>query len=1337
MRDLRRENLEDWWEVTDVEIDEVSKDKDISEKIVRLSQNLILMRKRAFDRVLELFPNIKTQSTDWAHILQTELSGYNENELKNHIFRTALIRKLVYRIFPQLRDESPSEIRDFNRIFHDKDTYIQDDQAKERFTRIHKNYVSSYHQVPDRDDIDFILTSYAGASNDRKKQILSELWVVLTIREAYELWLIGAPFLESFAEQEMGEAYTHLDTEQKKSFIRGLAVNETLVISAKDFNPQKLGEVISNAKTRRALAQDIYRSVALDVPETIDSGEKDIIRDIRKKKQKEAEEKWLEEENYDVFDAFVDELAEIKGSDGTAHIKNLKLLKTPGCVIRFEHPENGIQYIRVKKVRDEHGHPLEVDNDKYGIELEWLSTVDGVIRRNENFPVSYDLFQEFLRENKNPTVLKSEEFNNLLVSKESDARDGKIFDARATELDPVSSSNIASKLDLLDPEGSAFWFEEGTSFIAPIKYEWKDNPDQDGVWMVKKLHSDSVDLVDPSGHVAETNLPLEQVFGVIASTPWFKRIAKIKDDSDMLKELKEFGLDSQAELKDGQLIVKETDDHGHEKEKKITCFESEKGGHIRMQYIEDGVVAFWEFDDRGNSMESIKKHTEKHGLDKKAKSLYNWKRMSYPAFLRYLEKEKLKATTKDIIVADAEHNLHGHDHAHAHMESSFIKRVMQWQNPATIWKGFEMIFHSIEHTLEKGAKLDAAKFALRTSRFLWLPDSINAQVYADVVNGSKEIIEKYENKIFGLPGPAGRLKCIHIVHNRDSRPEEVMSAINYMLKSYGQLYAEDIKHYQPIVNKHNLETADPGYFAFLDGFILTSKLGDLKYWREKAYEKAIGEMGTMEDHENEPTEEQLIHGLLKTIDGKWDEFPYAASVVKASGGPSGFEKNWKFEGFDKAYQKGKDQTQMVNAQGRLNKAVWFLWTHEIYKAIGAMEMVAGKTKEPEFQALPFIWAVGWFSKYASHTALQKLKGYAEQGMSFNAYAFLRNEASNNLYRDTVRLALKDMWGTELVDKFDKLVKRLQFDSNNKDATKNAAVDMMKFWQEYANKGLNDRLQWHNGWLTKMSRDGNETTKKYLIQLDATHGQSLKDNSIPGSEFGNDWFKEHGYQNLITAPGSNGLRSLGSMLNKIHFEGTAPGGRPMNEEHREKIWNYVKKYMVGSLRDTDAFLWDNKLQKEQYLLHRKELLHFLAEKLTARTIKDREANAAKIIQTNIDTYPYYRDLEEMWIDPHAVFDSNLEDRNAEADYQRWKSGVHAGGSISNKTIPSVRDMVQRKSSDTINSRTPADTIKPKAGPRMRRSDWNSSKSKYEWRDDDSLFRGGSGDAGGENGWDGGD
>ena len=50
----------------------------IAEAIARMGQNLILMRKRAFDRALELFPNIITQSTTWSRTLDEAINEMNE-----------------------------------------------------------------------------------------------------------------------------------------------------------------------------------------------------------------------------------------------------------------------------------------------------------------------------------------------------------------------------------------------------------------------------------------------------------------------------------------------------------------------------------------------------------------------------------------------------------------------------------------------------------------------------------------------------------------------------------------------------------------------------------------------------------------------------------------------------------------------------------------------------------------------------------------------------------------------------------------------------------------------------------------------------------------------------------------------------------------------------------------------------------------------------------------------------------------------------------------------------------------------------------------------------------
>ena len=69
------------------------------------------------------------------------------------------MRNLVYKIFPRLKDERPSEKRNFDRIFHDKDLYFSDDAMKNRFRTIHHDY-ETYNDVPDGSDIAFILEAY-------------------------------------------------------------------------------------------------------------------------------------------------------------------------------------------------------------------------------------------------------------------------------------------------------------------------------------------------------------------------------------------------------------------------------------------------------------------------------------------------------------------------------------------------------------------------------------------------------------------------------------------------------------------------------------------------------------------------------------------------------------------------------------------------------------------------------------------------------------------------------------------------------------------------------------------------------------------------------------------------------------------------------------------------------------------------------------------------------------------------------------------------------------------------------------------------------------------------
>ena len=98
-----------------------------------------------------------------------------------------------------------------------------------------------------------------------------------------------------------------------------------------------------------------------------------------------------------------------------------------------------------------------------------------------------------------------------------------------------------------------------------------------------------VDIADPWGNISERNIPIDSLYKLLKDNSLFKRIAKIPDDAHMVNELKSFDIDG---LKDGKLFIKTKDDHGHDTEKTVTCFNGKNGDHIRMGEIKDGMVSF-------------------------------------------------------------------------------------------------------------------------------------------------------------------------------------------------------------------------------------------------------------------------------------------------------------------------------------------------------------------------------------------------------------------------------------------------------------------------------------------------------------------------------------------------------------------------------------------------------------------------------------------------------------------------------------------------------------------------------------------------------------------------
>lgn len=72
--------------------------------------------------------------------------------------------------------------------------------------------------------------------------------------------------------------------------------------------------------------------------------------------------------------------------------------------------------------------------------------------------------------------------------------------------------------------------------------------------------------------------------------------------------------------------------------------------------------------------------------------------------------------------------------------------------------------------------------------------------------------------------------------------------------------------------------------------------GEINEQKAKARKKFKADVGT--EAGGQITEEEMIWGFLKTMDGNAADYPMAGTLVKAMGGPSGWEKAWRKEGYE-------------------------------------------------------------------------------------------------------------------------------------------------------------------------------------------------------------------------------------------------------------------------------------------------------------------------------------------------------------------------------------------------------------------------------------------------------
>ena len=1244
IRDIRSKIIaiykDENWDDTPIEEVENIKDSTILAEIEIFASSIRSARRLAPKRFYRTFPKLRESVTE--NELTKAFISLNENELTDLYASRANMKRFLKQKFGISPDVLITDMSGFQRIFASETLKMQNPSLYKKIERAIIEY-ENHGRHPLESTIGEIFAYYT--DQKKKSEICEYFWITFTFKDAKRYGLIDKDDMAYIAEKYMAPTWQELNQRDKDRILQALETDpEThMNLTLEDLHEEKWTEFLERDTSEAIIARELGR----------------ILAESEGKNLPSEHTGWLEQWSED---------ATIRSK-----IQNIGSW-TESTILVFEDRSGMPHYFRIEQTDIDVGSL--VNPWLRLVSLEWLTAGTVGLPKGES-DISYEEMDIYLKDGvKSGTIMTQDELMTKTdKNKEETVDEGgilglktdeKVWDVSDVE-DLTTIEALTNAINRVDPEGKAI--NDGK--IAPgIAFLSRSAPDKDGkseewVYKIKKLQNGLITITG-SNEWDETASYAD--FIKVIDTQKLTRIALLdpeREDEAMIQTLGKYGINiDNTILEDGDLVTEiethEDDGHGHSKTKKsrwkYEYFRSENGGHIRLGGMKDGFVFFGEYENE-KTFDDVKKiHKSKKLSEKQKKWLYKWRTVSYGSFLYYLEKNKLKATTENLLSPDAD-NTH---EPHEHLEGNLFSKIGKLYSIGDIIKWVTNWIHHIEHYFEKTSKLNASRVTLGLAKKLWLPDDIIAQAQSEEVTSVKEIIDKLKDKLGNLNGPHGRNKALHIAHNKDARPEEVGAAMLHMVRGYGQLYAEDIAYAQ-------------GSYSFLNGFLNACGFKDessRKEMRQKSREKFLADMG---NEGGEPTEEEIIWGFMKTMDGKYDEYPIAGTVVKAMWGPSGWEKAWRTEGFEGAYEKWKRQgDDTVNAKGRVNKWLSALITHEYNSAIGFIESAAWKDPDPSIQTIPVVWALAGYSQYLGTKASQRVKGFGDsKGHTFHAYAFLRNKEDNDIFKAWFRLALSDI-APEKVKELDKHIATLQRDYHNNakdnEAVKEAVYGIANIWNQYQNRGLHDALQGKNGWLIEKINTGNVSAKKYLERINGIHRMNGSETIPPD----NDWMMQYGYNSspLIEQKELDGktVLSLERTLKKIRINAH---NYDLDKDKKDRLWPSIIERMT-QVKD----IQDPELRKSQYNQYRADILKWFRDAINVRTWD--EAWALE----NLKKKSYYKDLQEMGIKPELIIEGGETEKlirtTSGEDLTMWLWGGRWSGNYRHE---SVREIIEDTSKKT--------------------------------------------------------
>jgi len=126
---------------------------------------------------------------------------------------------------------------------------------------------------------------------------------------------------------------------------------------------------------------------------------------------------------------------------------------------------------------------------------------------------------------------------------------------------------------------------------------------------------------------------------------------------------------------------------------------------------------------------------------------------------------------------------------------------------------------------------------------------------------------------------------------------------------------------------------------------------------------------------------------------------------------------------------------------------------------------------------------------------------------------------------------------------------------------------------------------------------------------------------------------------------------------------------MDDEVVGRVWEPILATLNNTLND-DA---SEEQKKKQFLKTRAELISYFSTEFSTTT-KDWDTNK---INRQIQSQPYFEQLQKAWIDPHWLFPDKYENINFEQqDYEAWKNHRPAWNYANNTIRPNIREEITK-------------------------------------------------------------